>query len=181
MSKINISLLLIATVMISACSSTEVKTDYNPRANFASYQHYRWSSESGADQGVSPFIIEQVKSALTTQLSAGLYRPRDENSDFIVRYYIAHAANTIDRSPRLGIGLGSFSGNFGVGTSVGVPLGRDKVNRNLQIVIDLLDGNSKALSWRGSLVIELDDQDPKVNQQRVESAVTEIWSYFPPS
>lgn len=181
MTTIKTALLLVGALLVSACSTTEVKTDYNPRANFASYQHYRFSSESGSDKGVSPFVVEQVKSALSTQLTTGLYRQRPENSDFIVRYYIAHAANTIDRSPRLGIGLGSFSGNFGVGTSVGVPLGKDKVNRNVQIIIDLLDGSSKALSWRGSLVIELDDQDPKVNQERVETAVAEIWSHFPPS
>ncbi len=65
-------------------------------------------------------------------------------------------------------------------TSVGVPLGKDKINRNVQIMIDLLDGNTKALSWRGAMVIELDDQDPKVNMDRIDRAVAEIWAEFPP-
>jgi len=97
-----------------------------------------------------------------------------------VRYYVTQAADTVDRSPRLGIGLGSFTGNFGMSTSVGVPLGKDKINRNVQIMIDLLDGNTKALSWRGAMVIELDDQDPKVNMDRIDRAVAEIWAEFPP-
>lgn len=180
MTTTRIALSLLTALLVSACSSTDVRTDYNPRANFASYQQYSWSEDSGADKSVSPFIAEQVKSALKTRLDSGLYKLRPDGADFLVRYYIAQAANTIDRSPRLGIGLGSFSGNFGLSTSVGVPLGKDKVNRNVQILIDLLDGPSKALSWRGSLVIELDDQDPKVNQARIDSAVGEIWSQFPP-
>ena len=47
-------------------------------------------------------------------------------------------------------------------------------------MIDLLDGNTKALSWRGAMVIELDDQDPKVNMDRIDRAVAEIWAEFPP-
>lgn len=178
--KRNALLAIVTSLLLSACSSTEVRTDYNPRADFSGYQHYQWAADSGAAQGVSPFIAEQVKASLTTQLATGLYTAVDKNADFLLRYYVAHAAETIDRSPRLGIGLGSFSGNFGMSTSVGVPLGKDKINRNIQILVDLLDANTQALSWRGSLVIELDDQDPKVNMARVDRAVAEIWAQFPP-
>ncbi len=171
---------LLAALLLSACSSSKVHNDYNPRTNFSSYQHYTWSADSGADKALSPFLAEQVKTALQARLDTGLYRLRPEGGEFIVRYYVAQAANTIDRSPRLGIGMGSFSGNFGMSTSVGVPLGKDTVNRNIQILIDLLDSRSKQLSWRGSLVVELDDQDPKINRERIDRAVGEIWATFPP-
>ena len=39
---------------------------------------------------------------------------------------------------------------------------------------------SSKLSWRGAMVIELDDQDPKVNMDRIDRAVAEIWAEFPP-
>ena len=178
-----LSLSLIALLaVLSACSSTKVATDYNPRANFSSYQRYIWSETSGADQRVSPIAVENVRESLAEQLKIGLYKAAEGSSpaDFIVRYYVAEAADTIDRSPRLGIGLGSFTGNFGVGTSVGVPLGKDKVVRNIQILIDLLNPADKKLTWRGSLVVELDDQDPKENLIRIDKAVAEIWAQFPP-
>lgn len=178
--KFHAAFILAAATLLAACSSTDVRTDYNPRANFANYQRYEWSADSGADKTVSPFVVEQVKASLKTQLDSGLYTIADKNADFVVRYYVSQAADTVDRSPRLGIGLGSFSGNFGMSTSVGVPLGKDKLNRNVQIIVDLLDGNSKQLSWRGALVIELDDQDPKVNMDRIDRAVAEIWAQFPP-
>lgn len=178
--KIHALFLLSTAMLLAACSSTDAHTDYNPRANFANYQHYQWSADSGADKTVSPFVIEQVKASLKTQLDRGLYKLAEKNHDFLVRYYVTQAADTVDRSPRLGIGLGSFTGNFGMSTSVGVPLGKDKINRNVQIMIDLLDGNTKALSWRGAMVIELDDQDAKVNMDRIDRAVAEIWAEFPP-
>jgi hypothetical protein len=171
-------LLLIAT----GCSSTQVVTDYNPRADFSRYERYTISETSGADKVISPFIVGNVKESLQRQLQAGLYTSVDTqaNADFLVRYYITEATETIDKSPRLGLGFGSFSGNFGISTSVGVPLGKDKINRNIQIIIDLLNPADKKLTWRGSLVIELDDSDPKVNANTIERAVTEIWSQFPP-
>lgn len=170
-------------MFLGGCSTTSaVVTDYNPRANFSSYERYAISDTSGAAQAISPFIVENVKDSLQRQLKAGLYTPADktENTDFLVRYYIAEAAETVDRSPRLNLGFGSFGGNFGIGTSVGVPLGKDKINRNIQIIIDLLEPADKKLSWRGSLVIELNDKDPKVNANTIERAVTEIWQQFPP-
>ncbi len=170
-------------IALSGCSSTDVVTDYNPRADFSRYERYTIADGSGADKAVSPFIVDNVKESLQRQLKAGLYKQADDATkpDFLVRYYIAEAAETIDRSPRLGLGFGSFGGNFGVGTSVGVPLGKDKINRNIQIIIDLLNPADKKLTWRGSLVIELDDRDPKVNANTIERAVTEIWSQFPPA
>ena len=173
----------ILLVALSGCSSTDVVTDYNPRADFSRYERYTIADSSGADKVVSPFIVDNVKESLQRQLKAGLYKQADTptNADFLVRYYIAEAAETVDRSPRLGLGFGSFGGNFGVGTSVGVPLGKDKINRNIQIIIDLLNPDDKKLTWRGSLVIELDDRDPKVNANTIERAVTEIWSQFPPA
>jgi hypothetical protein len=170
-------------ITLTGCSSTQVVIDYNPRADFSRYDRYTISDNSGADQLISPFIVGNVKDSLQRQLKAGLYSLLDTqgNADFLVRYYIAEAAETIDKSPRLGLGFGSFGDNFGISTSVGVPLGKDKINRNIQIIIDLLNPADKKLTWRGSLVIELDDRDPKVNTNTIERAVTEIWNEFPPA
>ncbi|MBW2940330.1 DUF4136 domain-containing protein [Zhongshania aquimaris] len=170
-------------LVLSGCSSTDVVTDYNPRADFSRYERYIIADTSGADKTVSPFVVDNVKESLQRQLKAGLYTLADTpaNANFLVRYYVAEAAETIDRSPRLGLGFGSFGGNFGIGTSVGVPLGKDKINRNIQIIIDLLNPADNKLTWRGSLVVELNDRDPKVNANTIERAVTEIWSQFPPA
>ncbi len=173
--------------LLAACSSTKVVTDYNPRANFASYQKYRWAepeTEKHNDKAsfISPFLKEHLHNSLSQRLKTGLYQEvsRTERADFIVRPLILPAPDSVERSPRLGIGMGSHSGNIGIGTSVGIPLGPDKINQNIHIFIDLLNAKDEKLSWRGSLVIELDRNDPKENQARVDRAVAEIWAQFPP-
>ncbi|AMO67570.1 hypothetical protein DOK_00632 [gamma proteobacterium BDW918] len=175
--------ILIVAMLLSACSTTNVVSDYNPNIDFSRYQHYLWSESSGADKNISPFIIDNVKAALQTQLSnrAYLKAPAPQAADFIVKYYLAEAADTIDRSPRLGLGIGSFGGNFGMSSSVGVPLGKDTVNRNVQIIIDFINPADMKLSWRGSLVVELHNSDPKANTAMIEEAVAEILNQFPPS
>jgi hypothetical protein len=180
--------LLISSLLLAACSSTDVITDYNPRADFARFQRFIWADELEtvkAEEGTlqnSPFLKDHLRASLTEQLKNGLYQHVDslDKADFIVRYYLLSAPDTVSRSPRLGIGLGSFSGHVGISSSVGIPLGKDSLHRNVQILIDLLDAKDKKLSWRGSLVIELDDQDPKENQIRIDRAVAEIWAQYPP-
>lgn len=180
--KMTILIGLLLGLGLVGCSTTGVVTDFNPRANFASYQQYSWADNSGGDKTVSPFAIDAVQEAFKTQLAATLYKQAETSAkaDFIARYYVAEGADTIDRSPRLGIGLGSFSGNFGMGTSVGVPLGKDTVVKNIMIIIDLINPADKKLTWRGSLVVELDPQNPKTNQAAINDAVAEIWAQFPP-
>jgi len=176
-------LMLIFATLLSACSTTKVVSDYNPSVDFSRYQRYIWSENNGADKSVSPFIIDNVKTALQTQLNNRLFTKAKtpQTADFIVQYYLAEAADTIDRSPRLGLGIGSFGGNFGMSSSVGVPLGKDTVNRNVQIIIDFLSPADMKLSWRGSLVVELHNNDPKANAAMIEATVAEILNQFPPS
>ncbi|MEX1668884.1 DUF4136 domain-containing protein [Zhongshania guokunii] len=175
--------MLIFAALLSACSTTKVVSDYNPSVDFSRYQRYIMSENSGADKSVSPFITDNVKASLQNQIKARLFTPAQPShtADFIVQYYLAEAADTIDRSPRLGLGIGSFGGNFGMSSSVGVPLGKDTVNRNVQIIIDFLDPTDRKLSWRGSLVVELHNNDPKANAAAIEATVAEILNQFPPS
>lgn len=180
--KIISALIVILATLISACSSTKVVTDYDPSADFSAYQRYTMSDNSSADKSISPFIVDNVNAALHTQLGSRLFTaaltPR--NADFIVKYYLAEAAETIDRSPRLGLGIGSFGGSFGVSSAVGVPLGKDTVNRNVQILIDFINPADMKLSWRGSLVVEVLNNDPKANAAKIDGAVAEILAQFPP-
>lgn len=178
--KILFTALVVAT--ITACTTTDVVTDYNPRSNFSSFQRYQWADDSGADHNISPFIVNHVKTAFQRQLDIGLYKQTDDTKhlNFLARYYVAEAAESIDRAPRLGIGLGNYGRHFGISTSVGIPLGADKINRNIQIIIDLLKPSDQSLSWRGSVLVQLHDNNPEGNMLAIEQAVQDIWAEFPP-
>lgn len=178
------ALVLCASLLIAACSNIPVETDYNPQAQFNSYQRYHWRTEtSGADTSISPFHAQRVRNRLSTLLQEQRYQeagPRD-SPDFLLRYYITEQVNGYGRggNSRGSVGLGSGRGGFGMGVSVGFPLGGDHPERKYLIIIDVIDGVSKQLSWRGKATVNADGTPEKVGQS-IEEAVSAIWDKYPP-
>ncbi|WP_372747617.1 DUF4136 domain-containing protein [Litorivivens sp.] len=169
---------------LTACSSVPVETDFNPTAPFNSYQRYHWQSEtSGGDRSVSPFHVERVRNQLQTLLQQQRYQEagRTEKPDFLLRYYLSEQieGHGRGRNTRGSVGLGSGRGGFGLGVSVGFPLGSNHPERKLRVIVDILDGHSKQLSWRGIAVVDADDSPEKVGEA-IESAVSAIWAKYPP-
>jgi hypothetical protein len=48
------------------------------------------------------------------------------------------------------------------------------------LVVDIFDGNSKKLIWRGSSSETLSEK-PDKNEKKLEKAVDEMFKHFPPS
>ncbi len=173
-----------AALLLGACASTDVQTDYDPETDFSRYQRYHWLEEtSGADPQVGPLIAERAREALTLQLERNLYRraaPGDK-PDFLIRYYVSEGAQTSESRGRGSIGLGSASGNVGLGVGIGFPLGGTRVTRQLQIIVDILDGDTRKLSWRGVRQFDLDGKaKPEAIAAKVNESVNKIWAEFPP-
>lgn len=176
-------LALALVLLLTGCQGSGVTTDYNPTAEFASYQRYHWLEEtSGGDKAIGPFIPERVREALQRQLEQGLYRraPEEAKPDFLVRYYVSEAAQTRDSRARGGVGLGSSTGNVGMGVSLGFPIGGTTVTREVQIIIDVLDARSGKLAWRGMKRFELGKDSPEAITEKVGKVVKDIWSEYPP-
>lgn len=170
-------------LLLTGCQGSGVTTDYNPAADFAHYQRYHWVEEtSGGDKAIGPFIPERVRAALQRQLDQGLYRPApaEAKPDFLVRYYVSEAAQTRDSRARGGVGLGSSTGNVGMGVSLGFPIGGTTVTREVQVIIDVLDAESGRLAWRGMKRFELGKDSPEEITEKVEKVVKDIWSEYPP-
>ncbi len=175
-------LILLTALGLSACSSTKVETDYNPAAPFNSYQRYHWKSDtSGSDTTISPFHAQRVQNELASLLSQQLYSEASakEKPDFMVRYYVSEQVQGRRGGSRGSIGLGGGSGGFGMGVSVGIPLGSKAPERNLLIIIDVLDGASGQLSWRGTAVVDA-SQDAEQLARDVKAATRKIWAHYPP-
>ena len=178
------ALALCASLLLAACSNIPVETDYNPQAQFNSYQQYRWRAEtSGADTSISPFHAQRVRNRLSSLLQEQRYQEAAQNqqADFLLRYYITEQVNGYGRggNSRGSVGLGSGRGGFGMGVSVGFPLGGNHPERNYLIIIDVIDGASKQLSWRGTATVNADDTPEKVGES-IEKAVGAIWAEYPP-
>lgn len=175
---------LLLTLWLTGCSSIPVETDFNPNAPFNEYQRYQWQTEtSGSDSSVSPFHAQRVREQLDSLLTGELYREAEQDTkpDFLIRYYVGEAVENYGRgdNSRGSVGLGSGGGNFGVGVSVGFPLGGGQPDRQLRIIIDVIDGQTKQLSWRGSAMVDAAHAPGKVAED-IERAVESIWEKYPP-
>ncbi|HCS27271.1 MAG TPA: hypothetical protein DIW43_07440 [Spongiibacteraceae bacterium] len=174
----------LAALILSACSSVPVETDYNPAAPFSSYQRYHWQTEtSGSDTTISPFHAQRVRNELTRLLNSQQYREASagEKPDFLVRYYVSEQVEGYGRrnGSRGSIGVGGGSGGFGLGVSVGIPLGKKRPDRNLLVIIDVLDGSTSQLSWRGTALVNAGHTPEEMAEDMVE-AVQAIWKEYPP-
>lgn len=170
--------------LLAACSSVPVETDYNPDANFNGFQRYQWQMEtSGSDSSISPFHAQRVKSTLQGLLDEQRFRQvgANETPEFMIRYYLTEQVEGFGRNSgsRGSIGLGSGGGGFGLGVSVGFPLSGGKPERHFRVIIDVIDARASQLSWRGSALINA-DQDSEDLADDIEKAVKAIWAEYPP-
>ena len=174
----------LVALLLSACSSVPVETDYNPDANFNSYQRYHWQTEtSGSDSSISPFHGQRVKSTLQGLLNEQRYKQAGakESPEFLIRYYLTEQVEGFGRNSntRGSVGLGSGRGGFGLGVSVGFPLSGNKPERHFRLIIDVIDTKAAQLSWRGSALINA-DQDSEDLAEDIEKAVNAVWAKYPP-
>lgn len=173
---------LLGLLLASGCQSTNVKTDYDTGADFSRFHHYRLQGESGdIDTQFQPLLGDRLKTALEDNLANQFdVTAAGEQPDFLVRYYARPVKKLVDDRPQMGVGVGSYGGNFGTGVSLSFPLGGDRFDQQAEIVVDFLDPTSKKLLWRGTRTVDLSSSQPELNSQQVGRAVAEILRQFPP-
>ncbi len=98
----------------------------------------------------------------------------------LVRYYIGSHTRSQESKSRGGIGIGSAGGSTAVGLSLSFPLGKDKVVKRAQIIVDFLDPETRKLQWRGTNLIGITDESPEAITTMVNEAVMAILERYPP-
>ncbi len=85
--KCNQSLLILATLAFASCSSVNVRTEHDPRTNFAKYRTYSWAPlpKSGIQPG--PGVRAQIEASLDQGLAAKGYT-KSARPDFYIVYHI---------------------------------------------------------------------------------------------
>jgi len=143
-----------------------VKVDFDTKADFSRYKTYSWG-DSGVEG--NPLVQERIITALENQLSAkGLKRVEGEG-DIRVVY---HGSTRQDISGDLwGYGPGpdwesgaTAAGTYRIGT----------------LVVDLLDGDSRRLVWRGVARDALSD-NPEKHEKTINKAAKKMFDKYPPN
>ena len=171
MRRLRMALVLLAAVTMASCATLKVYTDHDPGANFA---HFKTFDFLGQPKGLDPLMAKRARAVVAQQLEAkGLHRATGR-ADLLVaigaRTRTEHQINTI----HFGWGWGyGWWGGMGGSTSYvrNVPIGA--------LVVDLVDGRTKQLVWRG-IASDYLSPDPKDNAEMLQRAVAKMFADYPP-
>lgn len=164
-------LTLLAMLLMSACASVSVRSDYDKQANFANYQTFAFSKANIDAVEISDLDKKRIMRAIETELKAkGLQI--SESPDLLVTFHTA-ATKEINVSPAysLGWGWGPFYMNNAFASS----------SVKGQLFIDLIDAKTKSLIWQGEGTGGLNDYQGDKRDERVNEFVHRIFSQYPPT
>jgi hypothetical protein len=180
------ALSLLLAALLCGCSSVTVRSDYDPEANFAPYRSYHWLDQpaDNQSQALSPLLQERIVRAVDTQLQErGYVKSGSESPDFFIGYHLRVEnkldVQTINRS--YGYGYGRY-GRWGYGYPAG-GYSETRVSEYAQgtFILDIVDGASNELVWRGSAEGRLKDRkSPEEREKAVNETVAAVLKKFPP-
>lgn len=172
------------TVLVAGCAP-RVMVEQDTNASFSGYHTFAWLSPP-ATQVKDPILDSQilegrVKQAVVAELVARGYREvaASEAPDFTITYHTASKQQIESSGPSFSFGfVDSFPSGFG---SVVVPVGGNNVESREQgtLMLDVIDGHSKRLVWRGWTSGWVSQSN--YSEKAVRQAVREILAKFPPS
>jgi len=163
-----LSLLLTASVVLALGT---IKTDYDHSADFSRYKTYSWLKvEAG-----NTLWQDRIRKAIDAELSAKGMQNVASGGDVSV---VAVGAVKTDQRPETfynDFGGGWYWRGFGDGiattTVENVPIG--------SLMLDMFDGKTKKLVWRG-LGEKTLSGDPEKNEKKLKDVVGDMLKSFPP-
>ena len=175
MSRTTTTLLLILAALFAACSSISTNFDYDEKADFSGLSSYDWI-EPPEGSNHSPLVYNRVVNSVNEKLAARGYTRVTEQPDFLVAAHLG--SKNMLRVVDWGY---NYHPNYyyrGVGS-------RDLEVREYEegsVVLDIIDGSTKELLWRGTARKTVDpDASPQQITKTVDEAVEKLLQSFPPS
>jgi hypothetical protein len=147
------------------------KTDYDHSTDFGRYKTYSWINVKGSNDLWSDRIMQDVDSQLAAR---GWTKVSSGGDAGVSAFGRTHNEQTIDTFYS-GLGGGwRWRGGFGdaMTTVDNTPVGT--------LVVDIFDGSSKKLVWRGMATDTLSGK-PDKNEKKLEHSVEDMFKHFPPS
>jgi len=151
----------------------KVITDYDHQADFSRYHTYSWIKVQAQD----PLWDSRIKRAVEAQLSLKGWQqvPSGGDTDLtaIGSTHNQQSMQTLYNGMGGGWGWRRFGGGTGMATTTvqNIPVGR--------LLVDVFDGKSKQLVWRGISTDTLAG-NPEKNEKKLRKGVAQMFKNFPP-
>lgn len=160
---------MVGLLLTAVSAWAGIATDYDHKADFAHYKTYSWGKIQTADG----LWNERVKSAIASQLAAKGLTEVPSGGDVVVA-----ARDAIHNEQELNTFYDGFGGRrrfAGIGTAT-TTVDNYKVGT---LIVELFDGASKNLIWRGSASNTLSNNADK-NIKSLDKNVQKMFEHFPP-
>jgi hypothetical protein len=167
--------------LLAACSNTPiVRTDYDPRADFAAYRTFAFVDPLSTDRaGYTTLLTERLKRAVALQMESRGYAYRDQNPDLLINFQ-AHVESRTQYvgPPPMMFGFG-YGGGF-YGSWPGYAFGPDVIQYNEGVLkIDLIDAKRRQMVWEGVGTSLVNDPQQTPTDAAIETMIGSIFARYP--
>lgn len=169
---------LAVALAATACTTTpQVRTDFDPAANFSGYRTYSWIY-TAPPQGMNPLMYDRVRASIDRSLAARSFVPSPNG-----QFAIAFTLGARDRVEVNDLGAyGPYYPVYGRGYRYGwAPTYNTVTINNVtdgSLAIDIYDAASRRPVWHGVATQEI--VPGRVSQQTIDTAVDAVLARFPP-
>jgi len=162
-------------LFLISCNTVRVNYDYDKRTDFSNYTTYNYFSD--VDTGLSPFDDKRLFRVLDSTLRAKGFLQVEE-PDFYINI-LSEEFQTAPNASNVGVGVGGTNRNMGGGMTIGIPMGRAGLQRQLQF--DFVDSQTNKMFWQGVGVSNYKEQsNPTEREQQIQRVVNKVFAKFPP-
>lgn len=174
---------LVATILalvLAACATPRVYTDYNPSAQFTQYRSYSWREKA---EKAPPLVAQRIVDAVDAQLSAKGWTRVPEGGDIMLAAHVAsrqeYELDTFYSDPFWG-GWGWHGGwGRGWGMRTGFDTTRVRSYTVGTLILDMFDAKTKQAVWRATAEGTVSRNPEKVTAD-IHAAVAKMFAEFPP-
>ena len=182
---LNRAALLLVIASFSGCSSgPDIRSDYDPAADFGSYKTYKIMDGAGPNsESYDSFFSRYMVAAISLEMEKRGYTKAD-NPDLLVNFNANLQDKTkVTTSPSMGMSGGYYGyrggmydpwGGYGYGTDTHVSQYTEGTFN-----IDLVDNKRHQLIWEAVAVGKVTQKDLENLEQVVNEGVPEFFATFP--
>jgi len=142
---------LLAVALVAGCASAPPQPESmrDPGADFTAFRTFGWAPAPGVNEADQPLLLldRSIRDAIGAEMRRRGYVEATEGPDLRIAYDTASQEKIESNPVRVGIGMGSWGGNFGGSVNVGSPSVRNY--REGTLVIHAIDAARNAEVWQG--------------------------------
>ncbi|MGD9843739.1 MAG: DUF4136 domain-containing protein [Steroidobacteraceae bacterium] len=180
-------LLCVTALLLAACSTPRVRSDYNAKLSIGNYHSYVWEqaeidATTGGPAFNNPLNEQRLRDAIDAQLAANGLQLAEAGAtpDSYVTLAIGtrQAINDRDRSPvRVGFGFGTWGPRFGSSIYMSDVGGYNY--REGRVTLDFYDAATRKPIWHATVEQDLTYMTGDSAQKRINQLVDAMFAKFP--